>query len=49
MHLFFGGRFQLYFMKIIQKTRLITNGLYAFARHPIYLGGIILLLSVSLF
>ncbi len=46
---FFGGMFQLYFMKIFQESHLNTIGLYAFARHPIYFGGIALLLSVSVF
>ena len=46
---FFGGMFQLYFMKIFKESHLNTIGLYAFARHPIYFGGIALLLSVGVF
>ncbi|MFX1282800.1 MAG: methyltransferase family protein [Promethearchaeota archaeon] len=46
--LFIGSMLQLRLSKGLEKNQLIKTGFFAFSRHPIYLGGIILLISMGL-
>ena len=46
---FFGGMLQLSLFEGLEKAQLIKTGFFAFARHPIYLGGIVMLTSIGLF
>lgn len=46
---FFGGMLQLNLSRGLHEHQLIKTGFFAFARHPIYLGGIVMLTSLGLF
>ena len=46
---FFGGMLQLYLTEGLEKNQLIKTGFFAFARHPIYLVGIVVLTSLGSF
>ena len=46
---FFGGMLQHYLTEGFEENQLIKTGFFGFARHPIYLGGIVLLTSLGLF
>lgn len=46
---FFGGMIQLKLSRGLNKHQLVKTGFFAFARHPIYLGGIAILTSLGLF
>lgn len=46
---FFGGMLQHYLTEGLEENQLIKTGFFGFARHPIYLGGIVLLTSLGLF
>ncbi len=46
---FMGGLIQFYLSVGLERSKLIKTGFYAFSRHPIYLGGIVSLVSLGLF